>query len=127
MQALLENVNDVNVLAVESSLSAGIEAVRDHSPTLLIVDKALGSQAVLDWIAGLRVSDSSTAVVVWSSSLSESEAVRFLQAGVNGIARKTAPLQTLVGCVLTVPGAGHGWTVESYPRACAQSAPRMRR
>lgn len=106
MQALLENVDGVSVLAVESSLSAGIEAVRDLSPTLLIVDKALGSQAVLDWIAGLRVSDSATSVVVWSSSLSESEAVRFLQAGANGIARKTAPLQTLVRCILTVASGG---------------------
>lgn len=106
MQALLENVDGVSVLAVESSLPAGVEAVRDLSPTLLIVDKALGSQSVLDWIAGLRVSDSSTSVVVWSSSLSESEAVRFLQAGATGIARKSAPLQTLLRCVLTVAAGG---------------------
>jgi two-component system, NarL family, nitrate/nitrite response regulator NarL len=106
MQALLENVDGVSVLAVESSLSAGIEAVRDLSPKLLIVDKSLGSQSVLDWIAGLRVSDSTTSVVVWSSSLTESEAVRFLQAGACGIARKTAPLQTLIRCVLTVAAGG---------------------
>ena len=106
MQALLETVDGVSVLAVESSLPAGVEAVRDLSPTLLIVDKALGSQSVLDWIAGLRVSDSSTSVVVWSSSLSESEAVRFLQAGATGIARKSAPLQTLLRCVLTVAAGG---------------------
>lgn len=106
MQALLENVDGVSVLAVESSLAAGVEAVRDLSPTLLIVDKALGSQSILDWIAGLRVSDSSTSVVVWSSSLSESEAVRFLQAGATGIARKSAPLQTLLRCVLTVAAGG---------------------
>jgi DNA-binding NarL/FixJ family response regulator len=83
-----------------------MEAVRQHSPSLLIVDKALGSQAVLDWIAGLRVSDSPTSVMVWSASLSESEAVRFLQAGAVGFARKTAPLQTIMRCILTIAGGG---------------------
>jgi two-component system nitrate/nitrite response regulator NarL len=106
MQSLLESVAGVSVVAIENSLAAGIETVRDLAPSLLIVDKNLGSQAVLDWIAGLRVSDSPTHVMVWSAALSESEAVRFLQAGASGIARKTAGLQTLLRCVLTLSSGG---------------------
>lgn len=108
MQAVLENVDGVSIVAVEDSLQAGIDAVRELAPTLLIVDKALGSQLVLDWIAGLRVTESATNVMVWGSSVSESEAVRFLQAGASGIVRKNAPLRTLVDCVLTV-SAGGAW------------------
>ena len=106
MQSLLENIAGVSIVAVENSVSAGMDAVRDLEPSLLIVDKGLGSQAVLDWIAGLRVSDARTAVMVWSASLSESEAVRFLQAGATGIALKTSPLQTLLRCILTLAGGG---------------------
>ena len=106
LQSLLDNVAGANIVAAENSLSGGIDAVRDLAPSILIVDKGFGSQAVLDWIAGLRVSDSPTSVMVWSSSLSESEAVRFLQAGASGIARKTAGLQTLLHCVMTLSSGG---------------------
>jgi DNA-binding NarL/FixJ family response regulator len=106
MQALLEDAAEMTVVAAENSLSSGIDAVRDLAPSLLIVDKGFGSQAVLDWISGLRVSDSPTTVMVWSSALSESEAVRFLQAGASGIARKTAGLQTLLRCIISVSAGG---------------------
>jgi DNA-binding NarL/FixJ family response regulator len=102
----VENVSNVSVVRAESSLSGGIDAVRDLTPSLLIVDKGLGSQAVLDWISGLRVSDSRTMVMVWGSSISESEAVRFLQAGASGIARKTAGLPTLLRCILAMSSGG---------------------
>ena len=65
MQSLLENAG-MSVVAAENSLSGGIDAVRDLAPSLLIVDKGFGSQAVMDWISGLRVSDSPTTVMVWS-------------------------------------------------------------
>jgi DNA-binding NarL/FixJ family response regulator len=106
MQAMLENVPGVAVAAAENSIAAGMDAVRELAPTLLIVDKSLGSQSVLDWVSGLRVSDSRTAVMVWSASMSESEAVRFLQAGASGIARKTAPLQTILRCIVTLTAGG---------------------
>jgi DNA-binding NarL/FixJ family response regulator len=105
MQSLLENAG-MSVVAAENSLSGGIDAVRDLTPSLLIVDKGFGSQAVMDWISGLRVSDSHTSVMVWSSALSEPEAVRFLQAGASGIARKTAGLQSLLRCILTLSAGG---------------------
>ncbi len=106
VQSLVEKVEDVSVVRSESSLSGGIDAVRDLSPSLLIVDKGLGSQAVMDWISGLRVSDSRTTVMVWGNSISESEAVRFLQAGASGIARKTAGLPMLLRCILTTSSGG---------------------
>jgi DNA-binding NarL/FixJ family response regulator len=106
MQLLLEEGAGMTVVAAENSLAGGIDAVRDLTPSLLIVDKSFGSQAVLDWIAGLRVSDSPTAIMVWSSALSESEAVRFLQAGASGIVRKTTGLQTLLRCICAVAAGG---------------------
>jgi DNA-binding NarL/FixJ family response regulator len=112
IQALLENIGDVSVVAAESSLTGGIDAVRDLAPSMLIVDKSLGSQAVMDWIAGLRTSDSHTAAMVWGASISESEAVRYLQAGASGIARKTAALPTLVRCIKAI-SAGATWMDEA--------------
>ncbi len=120
LQSLLENVSGVSVLAAENSISAGMKAVSELSPTLVIVDKALGSQPVFDWIAGLRVSHRGAAVLVWGA-LSEAEAVRFLQAGVSGIVRKSASLQTLLRCILAL-AAGSAWVDESLLPAPGRSA-----
>ena len=106
MQSLLEESRWMSVVAGENSLSGGIDAVRDLAPSLLIVDKGFGSQAVMDWISGLRVSDSHTTVMVWSSALSESEAVRFLQAGANGIVRKTQDCRRY--CIAFSPSSAGG-------------------
>lgn len=112
LQSLIENVEDITVVAVEASVDDGIDAVRDLSPQVLIVDKSLGAQSVLNWIAGLRVADVPTAVLVWGAPLTEPEAVRFLQAGAGGVIRKTASLEIVLNAILTV-AAGGRWMDDS--------------
>ncbi|MEP6961703.1 MAG: response regulator transcription factor, partial [Acidobacteriota bacterium] len=51
---------------------------------------------------------SRTAIVVWGVSITEAEALRFLQAGARGILRKTAGAQALISCLRTV-AAGRSW------------------
>jgi DNA-binding NarL/FixJ family response regulator len=50
-------------------------------------------------------------VIVWSFSFSESEALRFLQAGAAGVVRKTASLDTLMNCIRAVV-SGNTWMEE---------------
>jgi DNA-binding NarL/FixJ family response regulator len=54
----------------------------------------------------LRTAKSGTAPVVWSGCLSETEALRFLQAGASGVVRKTIALEELLSCLQTVAGGG---------------------
>ncbi len=65
-------------------------------------------------------------VVVWGVSVTEAEALRFLQAGARGILRKTAAVSVVLACIRTV-AAGRSWMedcvfrdssrAERYPRS----------
>jgi DNA-binding NarL/FixJ family response regulator len=71
--------------------------------------------AVLDWLNDLKISQKSPAIVVWGVSVTEAEALRFLQVGARGIVRKTADLNTLLTCLRTVAG-GRSWMEDSVFR-----------
>jgi DNA-binding NarL/FixJ family response regulator len=110
LRALLET-EGLRVVAAENTLSEGMEVVRQQRPSLLIVDKAFGTEAVTDWMGAVRQLQPDVAIVVWSSALSEVDAVRLLQGGAKGVVRKTSPLNDLMTCIRTV-AAGGTWMAD---------------
>jgi two-component system nitrate/nitrite response regulator NarL len=106
LRSLLDSAEDLRLVAAETTLADCMDAVRELQPAVLIVDKAFGSQPVMDWLVALRLAGSGPLGIVWGSSLSEVEALRFLQAGASGVVRKTAKLQSLLSCVRTVATGG---------------------
>lgn len=121
IRALLADVPHLFVLPNCDSLTAGRAAVREHTPKIVMLDKALGMQAVLEWITDLRLTFSREgnrpvpAVVVWGVSMTEAEALRFLQAGARGIVRKTASPEVLVACLEAV-AQGRSWMEDTVFR-----------
>ncbi|HXB70758.1 MAG TPA: response regulator transcription factor [Candidatus Acidoferrales bacterium] len=106
LRSLLESVEGMRVVAAENTLEDGADAVEELQPAIVVVDKAFGINAVMDWVQTLKAGNSRLATVVWSSSLCEAEALRFLQAGAKGVVRKTAPLSELLNCLRTVASGG---------------------
>lgn len=91
------------------SLAQALDLVRRTSPDVLMMDKAFGIQAILDWLGDLKANESlSTAIVIWGVSVTEAEALRFLQAGARGILRKTASIPVVLACLRTV-ALGRSW------------------
>lgn len=115
LRALLESADELRVVVAESSLVDGMDAVRALNPSLLMLDKAFGIHAVMDFLKSLRDMDSRTAVIVWSFSFSEAEALRILQAGAAGVVRKTASLDMLMSCIRAV-ASGNTWMEEEMIR-----------
>jgi DNA-binding NarL/FixJ family response regulator len=111
LRSLLETADWLRVVAADTSLTDAVESVRDLHPGIMMVDKALGFGAVIDWIAALRVAEPSTAVLVWGAFLSESESLRLLQSGARGIVRKTASLDALLACLRAV-ACGKAWVAD---------------
>jgi len=107
LRALLES-SGLRVIGTETSLLGGIDAVRELKPNLLIADKSFGLQPVMDWIMGLRREQPSLSVVVWSSAVADSDVLHLLQAGAQGVVRKSAPLTELISCIQAVAG-GRTW------------------
>ena len=102
------------------SLKRALEHVRLDQPDVLLLDKAFGIQAILDFLGDLRTVEVAggtihTSIVVWGVSVTEAEALRFLQAGAKGILRKTAGVTTVVACLKTVSN-GRSWMEDSVFR-----------
>lgn len=110
LRALLET-EGLRVVAAENTLSEGMNVVRQQRPSLLIVDKAFGTDAVTDWMGAVRKFQPDVAIIVWSSALTEIDAVRLLQGGAKGVVRKTSPLNDLMACIRTV-AAGGTWMAD---------------
>jgi two-component system, NarL family, nitrate/nitrite response regulator NarL len=108
MRALLAEHQEMAVVGEATSLMAGMELVRNLSPSVLVVDKGFGLQPVMDWITNIRAGGRQTATVVWGGSLNEAEALRMMQAGAQGVIRKTAGLRSVVDCLKMV-AQGNTW------------------
>jgi DNA-binding NarL/FixJ family response regulator len=117
VKALLESCGDLKFLEGADSLSQATERVRQSSADVLMIDKAFGVQAILEWLAGSPVSG--TAIVVWGVSVTEAEALRFLQAGARGILRKTAGVGSVIACLRSVAG-GRSWMEDCVFRDAAR-------
>jgi two-component system nitrate/nitrite response regulator NarL len=99
----------------EWMLSAGADQT-----DVLIIDKGLGAKTVLDALAQLPSEQGQTratvpAVVVWGMSVTEAEALRFLQSGAKGIVRKSADTNTVLACLRSV-AQGRSWMQDSVFR-----------
>jgi two-component system nitrate/nitrite response regulator NarL len=131
VKTLLESSSELRYLTTTDSLRGAMEHIRRDAPGVLLMDKAFGIQALLDWLGELRALEQSgepvrTAVVVWGVSVTEAEALRFLQAGARGILRKTAGVSVVLACLRTVSN-GRSWMEdcvfrdssrgEMYPRS----------
>ena len=95
-----------------TSLEEAARLVITTSPRILILDKALGGPAVLEWVARMTKICPATSIVIWGSSVSESEALRYLKMGAKAIVRKTADVGTILACLETV-GQGSTWMDDS--------------
>jgi DNA-binding NarL/FixJ family response regulator len=125
IRTLLGSSPDLRFLQTTDSLKSALEHVRDVGPDVLLLDKAFGIQAILDWLADLRTLEVSgtairTSIVVWGVSVTEAEALRFLQSGAKGILRKTAGVTSVVACLRTVSN-GRSWMEDCVFRDAGRS------
>jgi DNA-binding NarL/FixJ family response regulator len=120
---LLSGAPDLKFLTALESLAQATEVVRKQRPHVLILDKGFGIQAILDWLVDIQAGEGpppQTGMVVWGVSITEAEALRFLQAGARGILRKSARVQAVVACLRSV-AAGRSWMEDSVFRDSTRS------
>ena len=115
LRAVLAPLNDLRFLASADSLAGAADLLRDRRPSVMVLDKGFGTQSILQWIAGLDTLATSTSLVLWGVSITEPEAVRFVQAHVRGILRKAAPISSVLAC-LRAAAAGSTWMEEAIFR-----------
>jgi two-component system, NarL family, nitrate/nitrite response regulator NarL len=102
------------------NLDDAARVVITTGPRIVILDKALGGPAVLEWVTRMAPVCPATSIVVWGSSVNESEALRYLKMGARGIVRKTAEVGTILACLENV-AQGATWMEESLFREATRS------
>ena len=120
---LLRGVPDLKFLIAPETLAQATEVVRKQHPNVLILDKGFGIQAILDWLTEIQSGNEmplQTGIIVWGVSVTEAEALRFLQAGARGILRKSAGVQAVVACLRTV-AMGRSWMEDCVFRDSTRS------
>ena len=122
VRTLLGGARDVRFLSSCDSLRQAADLLRNSPPDVMVLDKAFGIQAILEWLGESRSAGagSTTGIVVWGVSVTEAEVLRFLQAGARGILRKTAGLQAVLSCVRAV-ASGRSWMEDCVFRDSARS------
>ena len=108
LRTVLNSCHDLEFAGATDSLEGVESLVRALGPSLLVVDKALGLPAVLDQVVRLRDRYPRLAVIVWGVSITDSDALQLLQAGVRGVLRKTSDLRSVLDCLRSVAG-GSNW------------------
>ena len=100
------------------SLAMAQDLAQGTPPDVLMVDKAFGIQAILDWLRRRSTRPgpeiARMAIVIWGVSVSEAEALRFLQAGARGILRKTAGFAWFSPASALSPPDEAGWRIAFF-------------
>lgn len=116
---LLDGTDDLRFGTSHASPAEWMLSPGADRTDLLIIDKGLGTKIVLDALAQLPTDETTKAkmptVVVWGMSITEAEALRFLQAGARGIVRKSADTPTVLACLRAVM-QGRSWMQDSVFR-----------
>lgn len=116
---LLEATDDLVVASSHSSPAEWMISAQAEKTDILIIDKGLGAKAVLDTLTQLPTDQGGRVtvptVVIWGMSITEAEALRFLQAGAKGILRKSADTNTVLSCLRAV-AQGRSWMQDSVFR-----------
>src|SRR5438045_243540 len=108
VRGLLDKCDDLRFAGAVCSLQAAFELTRSMMPAVVVIDKALGLQAITDWLHQVNAAASGTKAVVWGVAINEAEALRLLQAGARGVLRRTSEPEVLLTCVRAVT-SGSTW------------------
>jgi two-component system nitrate/nitrite response regulator NarL len=124
MRALLASVPGFEYAGAALTLEAALSLLRSRvSPpppppaapapaNIVLIEKTFGQHSIAGFLGALRVYDPQARAIIWGVSISDAESLRFLQTGVRGIVRKTAPLTSLIECLAAV-AANESWVTDS--------------
>jgi DNA-binding NarL/FixJ family response regulator len=120
IRTLLSNCPDLRFLECAEALQQATELIHQNPPDVLILDKAFGIQAILDWLQKATDQPRRPRIVVWGVSVTEAEALKLLQSGALGILRKTSGLSAIAACLRSV-ATGRSWMEDCVFRDMARA------
>ena len=105
---LLGTTEDLRFAGAVCNLAAAFELARALAPAAILLAPPPPPSPLMDWLHHMATCGVPTAPVVWGSGITESEALRLLQAGARGILRRTSEPEAMLTCLRAVT-AGNTW------------------
>lgn len=105
---LFEKEEGCEVLAACKDADAALDAVRRHSPTVLVLDIELPSNGAFSVLRQMRQEGLPTRVVLLAAALDDQRVLDVVRLGARGVVLKDMPAESLVQCVRKVH-AGEQW------------------
>jgi DNA-binding NarL/FixJ family response regulator len=99
VRSLLRDCPDLKLIGAVNSLSDAADQIRQWLPDIVVVDKGFGLPAVTEWIGRVLAGEPAPSIVIWGTSMTEAESVRFVQAGVTGVVRKVSEPDAFLQCL----------------------------
>ena len=93
-------------------LSEATEAVRTLQPRVLLTDQNAGMNSISRFVNLLKNTEPTCYPVLWTTDVSEADALHAVQVGLRGVVKKTAPVAALLDCLREV-SAGRVWMEDS--------------
>jgi DNA-binding NarL/FixJ family response regulator len=126
---LLEQEEDLNVVARCNDGSAALQAVREHRPDILVLDLNMPRVGGMEVLRQADKEGLGLRVVLLTAGIEEEELLEAVRLGVRGIMLKDMAPESLSRCIRTVHGGGQwlerqltGWTMD---RLLAREAARQ--
>jgi two-component system nitrate/nitrite response regulator NarL len=119
LRTLLNGSPDLKIQETVDSFSKLTALLPACNPSIVIVDRALGMQPVLNWLSEMKSASGKSScpkIVVWGPTASTpEESFRLLNAGAQAILCKTDPEPRILECLRAVAEGGV-WVGDSVPR-----------
>ncbi len=124
LRALLGSVSGFEYTGAAHTLETALSLLRSRAlptpsepgtplpVTIVLIEKTFGQHSIAGFLGALRVFDPNARAIIWGVSISDAEALRFLQSGARGIVRKTAALTSLLECLTSV-AANESWVADT--------------
>ena len=128
LEKVLNASSEFNYVGSVANLSEALEAARNTSPDIILVDHSAGLKTVFQFISDIRNTTPGCRPVLWVNEMAETDCFRALQMGARGVLKKTQSVESVVECLRAV-GQGDVWMEGSAEsgelRMERRSAPRL--
>jgi len=108
LEKVLHGSSEFDYVGSVAHLSEALDAARQISPDIILVDHSAGLKTVFQFISDIKSTSPSCRPVLWVNEMAEIDCFRALQMGARGVLKKTQPVESVVHCLRAV-GQGEVW------------------
>ena len=102
VHSLLQNLDDIEVVATASSGEEAVTLLTTHSPDIFLMDIVMRGMSGIETTRWIKEQDSKARVILISSEVNKEYIAAGIKAGINGYLPKDSNRETLVDAIHTV-------------------------